>query len=875
MGITILDTTSITSSSADITSTYGNITGMNKNLAVAGTDSVILFMAQVTFNGGTDNETDLALFIDNAKKCEGRTSADDNDDELGMVYLAWWETGLSAANHDFDVRAKDGGQTGGIVYTGEIRTSQVIEFTGADAPSILDTVSGLRTSQVGTGSYVDITGMNRTISITGGATSLVIITCHVSYAANLADSSGTLGLEIEGVIKAEGQVYQDDAAEGRGIGFGFAMKAMAAGSRTFDLRMKQDQGTIELDTDIDRHMQIVEFTNTPLLNEVINNRTADTTTTTSFTRLNDMIVTRTPDSASSHFLVLNSTTFDSDSSDSGGFAGIYVAGVQKTVGSAGVDSNTNEPGYVGGGFMQTGLSASTDFETQWKERPAGWTGIIAAVDTDRHLQVIEFTAGAALVQVANEILDLVESPLRVPGIVKFGNEILDLVEGTATARVLVRLKSEILDLVEGTPIVVRALVRFGNEILDLVEARNFVKSFSKVSNEILDLVEGTVRRTALVKLKDENLDVGAFNELLLESDSTPLLLESDNSAFLLESPATEAIAVKGLVRIKNEILDLVEGAIAVITTAGIVKIANEILDLVEARNFVKSFSKVSNEILDLVEATVVVRALVRLKSEILDLVEGSVRKSALVRLKSETLDLVEGAVNPRTLVRLGNEILDLVEARNFVKSFSKIKDEILDLVEGAVVVKGIVRLKSEILDLVEGAVVVKGIVRLKNEILDLVESALAILVVGPIIKIANEILDLVEASISKVELRRIVNETLDLVEAALSPKALVRLAAEALDLVEATVRRISLVRLGNEVLDLVETRNIVKTFSRIANESLDLVEATVRTVAGIKRRVRVVVAYLTKRVADAILTKKKASAKLTKRKTDGFFEETT
>jgi len=100
MTITILDTTQITSSSSSLTGSYVNITGMDNNLSVVGTGSVILFMAQITLDGGADAESDFALFIDNSMVCEGRTAMDDNLDELGMVNLAWWVTGLSAGTHD-------------------------------------------------------------------------------------------------------------------------------------------------------------------------------------------------------------------------------------------------------------------------------------------------------------------------------------------------------------------------------------------------------------------------------------------------------------------------------------------------------------------------------------------------------------------------------------------------------------------------------------------------------------------------------------------------------------------------------------------------------------------------------------------------------
>lgn len=389
MTVTILDTTQLTSTSGDITATYSNITGMNKNLAVAGTSSVILFTAQITIDGGADAETDVALFIDGTKVCEGRCFVDQDIQELGMVQLAWWDTGLSTGNHDFDVRARDGGQTGGLIYVGEIRTSQVIEFTSADAPTILEETSGLTSSQAGTASYVDITGMTFSTSITGGSTSLIVVSGTVSFAGS-TDQSGFLGLEIEGTIEAEGKVYGDAANEGQSVGYMFAKKAMTNGTRTFDFRMKNGQGTTNLDVDVERHMQIVEFTNTPSLDQVIGNRTADTTATASFTRLNDMVVSKTSVVSSTAFLVCSNQSFDSDSSDAACFASIRIDGTDEAIASSASDGGTIEPGNIGLTFMKTGLSGSIDFETMFKERTGSWTGCIAATDCDRHLQVIGF-----------------------------------------------------------------------------------------------------------------------------------------------------------------------------------------------------------------------------------------------------------------------------------------------------------------------------------------------------------------------------------------------------------------------------------------------------------------------------------------------------
>ena len=394
MGITILDTTQLTSAST-IGASYADITGMAKNLAVVGTGSVILFYANVTINDSQNSDFKLGLFVDNTLEVEAIGTLDDNDDEVGNAQVTFWVTGLSAGNHDFDVRASDHNLSGANVHTVIGRISQVIEFTGDDAPTIVDAVLDLVTSQTSTGSYVDIASMARTgVSITGGSSSLVIVSQSVSYNASSPDSSVFTGLFVDDTLEAESQCYQDLTTEGRSGSYMYALKGLSAGTHDFDLRMKHGQATGKIDTDIKRHLQIVEFTNNPTFNQVNKNTTADTTASTTYSRVNDMIITRTI-TAGDFVLVLSCITYDSDSSDSGSFTRLVIDGGLEAEAGAGIDSDSNEPGQASLNFMKSGLSGSTDFELEFKERPSGHTGVIVATDTLKHLQVIEFTPAVA------------------------------------------------------------------------------------------------------------------------------------------------------------------------------------------------------------------------------------------------------------------------------------------------------------------------------------------------------------------------------------------------------------------------------------------------------------------------------------------------
>ena len=112
-----------------MTGVYTLITTLEDTVAVQGPGSLILFTATVTFDADApDAEGDAALFIDGNMVAEGRTMIDAGSNEPGHVNLHWWTTGLSAGNHDFEVRGKEG-QAGAETDTETQSHMQVMEFT--------------------------------------------------------------------------------------------------------------------------------------------------------------------------------------------------------------------------------------------------------------------------------------------------------------------------------------------------------------------------------------------------------------------------------------------------------------------------------------------------------------------------------------------------------------------------------------------------------------------------------------------------------------------------------------------------------------------------------------------------------------------------
>lgn len=112
-----------------MTGAYALINNLEDTVTIDGPGSVILFTTTVTFDAeAADAEGDVGLFIDGNLVAEGRTFIDANNNEAGHVNLHWWATGLSAGDHDFEVRGKEG-QAEAETDTQTQHHMQVVEFT--------------------------------------------------------------------------------------------------------------------------------------------------------------------------------------------------------------------------------------------------------------------------------------------------------------------------------------------------------------------------------------------------------------------------------------------------------------------------------------------------------------------------------------------------------------------------------------------------------------------------------------------------------------------------------------------------------------------------------------------------------------------------
>ena len=111
-----------------MTANYASARLLTDTVNIDGPGSVVLFTSTVTFDTSpATSEGDIALFIDGSNVAEGRTYIQSVNNEQGHVNLHWWETGLSAGLHTFNVHGKEG-TVGAAMNTPTQRHMQVVEF---------------------------------------------------------------------------------------------------------------------------------------------------------------------------------------------------------------------------------------------------------------------------------------------------------------------------------------------------------------------------------------------------------------------------------------------------------------------------------------------------------------------------------------------------------------------------------------------------------------------------------------------------------------------------------------------------------------------------------------------------------------------------
>ena len=174
---------------------------------------------------------------------------------------------------------------------------------------------------------------------------------------------------------------------------------------------------------------------------------------------------------------------------------------------------------VGAGFVEETVDADLpnvgtfdDVKCKWASKNNNSSRELDYVFEDSGGAVLYNTfQGAALappiIQIADEILEHVDSGLAITGPVKIGIDVLEHVDSAIKVLGVVKIGSDILDHVEGA-LRFLALVRIGSDILDHVEVPVRVLAIVRLGDEVLERVESAlaILPVVLVKIADEILD---------------------------------------------------------------------------------------------------------------------------------------------------------------------------------------------------------------------------------------------------------------------------------------------------------------------------------------------------------------------------------
>lgn len=222
-------------------------------------------------------------------------------------------------------------------------------------------------------------------------------------------------------------------------------------------------------------------------------------------------------------------------------------------------------------------------QTATASKSGNWIGL--AVE-------IKEAVGAAIVKIADEVLEHADSGLSILGFTQIGSDVLEHVDSAIKVLGIVQIGSDILDHVESAISKVE-LRRIANEVLEHVEGAIPVLALVRIGSDILEHVETAISKVEIRKIADEILD-----------------------------HVESAIALVSILKIANEILDHIENSLAII---GIVKIANEILDHVESALRFLALVRIGSDILDHIETALNLRGIVKIANEILDHIETAIK----------------------------------------------------------------------------------------------------------------------------------------------------------------------------------------------------------------------------------------------------------
>jgi len=373
-------------SSASSPATWADMTGMSSTVAVAGTGSVLLLIAQVAQNyASNDPAAHMRFTVGGAHEGPVTNIYSDNTVSANGGFMCYALDGLSAGSHTFALQWQTSGASA-AVDTAIERTFQIIEFE-SDASLLVD-ITATSSNTVPT-SWGNVTDMSSNVTPASGAHHLFLFgaaspsTSDDTYELRFAADGTRFGPHLHN--------WSDSSNEAGMSGQMAARDDLTATSQTLAVQYQSRQGTGGYSTSFNRCFQVIEFTdNIDLLVDA--SVTSSFTCPTAWGDVTGLTSTPTIDSTDSIVLAISGGVQASGSGDTAAkvrflFNNVYDGSEQ----NFNNDENNGLSSWAMG-YAVTGVSGSHPVDVQMVN-----TGSTPEMDTTRPrtLQVLDFLAGGA------------------------------------------------------------------------------------------------------------------------------------------------------------------------------------------------------------------------------------------------------------------------------------------------------------------------------------------------------------------------------------------------------------------------------------------------------------------------------------------------
>lgn len=480
------------------------------------------------------------------------------------------------------------------------------------------------------------------------------------------------------------------------------------------------------------------------------------------------------------------------------------------------------------------------------------------------LEPTHFTRPVAaqfVIKVQNESVEIVESDLRILGLVRLQAETVEIAE--ADLRFVVR---KIVQFVQqttgGSPIALLAPTRFLRPGLRII----------KLQAEAVEITEDDIPVLGLVRIQNESVEITEADLRFLTSVIARLVYRTGVGPKPDLEPTHFIRPGLRIIKLQGETVEISETDL---TFKGLVKVQGEVVEIPETDLSVKGLVKVQDEIVEIDETDLsfaiqrivewaqrttggptkadLVRTrftrpglvLIKVQNESLEITESDIRILGLVRLHGETVEINETDLHfvKRAITELVHRTGGLVRPGLGVTYFVR------PLIPGVFIVK----IQSESVEINEADITVLGFVRVQNEEVQIVETDLNVVIQrivdfvnrttgGPaglgseptyfirpnaqvfIVKVVDESIQISETDLHFLGLMRQVDEPVQITEQDIRVRTLVRIRNETVEIPESEIHLRDLVRIQEETVQIVEQAIAARGLTRQQNAAIELSE---------------------------------------------------